>query len=158
MRCYLQASKYARVVGRLSSPATHIVTLTVTEKGYRFEPSTRRLRRDDPELVADAAGRAPRTVVGQLVRGLEERWERGGEALTVLCCDNFPNNGGTLRQLVRDFCELRASAGAEELLSWIAGNVTFPATMVDRIVPAATPEDREPGAQVRWASKTKGWS
>jgi fructuronate reductase len=130
------------VVDRLSSPTTHIVTLTVTEKGYRFEPSTRRLRRDDPELVADAAGRAPRTVVGQLVRGLEERWQRGGPALTVLCCDNFPNNGGTLRQLVRDFCELRPGASAEELLSWMAGNVAFPATMVDRIVPAATPDDR----------------
>ena len=130
------------VVDRLSSPATHIVTLTVTEKGYRFEPATGRLRRDDPEVRADAAGRAPRTVVGQLVRGLEGRWQRGGPALTVLCCDNFPNNGGTLRRLVQDFCELRPGPRADELFSWMAGNVAFPATMVDRIVPAATPDDR----------------
>jgi fructuronate reductase len=127
----------------LSVPSTHIVTLTVTEKGYRFDPSTRRLRRDDPELLADAAGRPPRTVLGQLVGGLEERRQRGGPPLTVVCCDNFPRNGATLRQLVNDFCHLRTGPRAAQLRSWVTENVAFPDTMVDRIVPAATAEDRD---------------
>ena len=95
------------LVDRLSMSSTHVVSLTVTEKGYRFDPSTRRLRRDDPELLADAAGRPPRTVLGQLVSGFEERRRRGGPPLTVVCCDNFPRNGATLRDLVIDFCALR---------------------------------------------------
>jgi fructuronate reductase len=128
---------------RLSRPTTHVVTLTVTEKGYRFDPSTRRLRRDDPELLADAAGRAPRTVLGQLVSGFEQRRRHGGPPLTVMCCDNFPRNGATLGRLVSEFCQLRPGPRAEELGSWVSENVAFPDTMVDRIVPATTAEDRE---------------
>ena len=130
------------LIDRLSTSSTRIVSLTVTEKGYRFDPSTRQLRRDDPELLADVAGRPPRTVVGQLVGGFEERRRRGGPPVTVLCCDNFPRNGATLRDLVTDFCALRAGPEAEGLRSWVTENVAFPDTMVDRIVPATTDEDR----------------
>jgi fructuronate reductase len=133
----------ADLIERLSGPSTHIVTLTVTEKGYRFDPSTRRLRRDDPDLLADAAGRPPRTVLGQLASGLEARRQRGGPPLTVICCDNFPRNGRTLQQLVTDFCALRTGPSTVDLCSWVTDNVAFPDTMVDRIVPATTPEDLE---------------
>ncbi len=140
------------LVDRLSSPTTHIVTLTVTEKGYRFDPSTRRLRRDDPELLADASGRPPRTVLGQLVSGFEARWRRGGQPLTVLCCDNFPHNGATLNQLVDDFCELRRGPAPvlqdDQLRSWLTENVTYPNAMVDRIVPATTADDRDLAARL----------
>jgi fructuronate reductase len=133
---------------RMSAATTHIVTLTVTEKGYRFDPATRRLRRDDPELEADAAGRPPRTVIGQLVNGFERRRQRGSPALTVLCCDNFPHNGATVAQLVTDFCGLLNPSRAERLRSWVFENVAFPNTMVDRIVPATTPADRHLALQL----------
>ncbi len=133
---------------RMSAATTHIVTLTVTEKGYRFDPATRRLRRDDPELEADAAGRPPRTVIGQLVNGFERRRRRGSPPLTVLCCDNFPHNGATVAQLVADFCGLLNPSGAERLRSWVVENVAFPNTMVDRIVPATTREDRHLALQL----------
>jgi fructuronate reductase len=130
------------VTDRLAHPGTRIVTLTVTEKGYRFDSATGRLRDDDPEVRADAAGRPPRTVIGQLVGGLEARWQRGSPSITVLCCDNLPHNGDTLGQLVSDFCGLRLGLGADALKSWVSENVSFPNTMVDRIVPAATDDDR----------------
>jgi fructuronate reductase len=131
-----------KVTDRLARPETRVVTLTVTEKGYRSDPSTGRLRDDDPEVLADAGGRPPRTVVGQLVRGLEARWRRGSPSLTVLCCDNLPHNGDTLRGLVGDFGDLSLGSDAARLASWALDNVTFPNTMVDRIVPATTDEDR----------------
>lgn len=134
------------VTDRLADATTRIVTLTVTEKGYRLGPSTGRLRVDDPEVQADAAGRPPRTVVGQLVGGLEARRRRGSPSLTVLCCDNLPHNGDTLGQLVSDFCELRRSSQAGRLPSWVSENVSFPNTMVDRIVPATTDDDRREAA------------
>ena len=97
-------------------------------------------------MQADAAGRPPRTVVGQLVGGLEARRRRGSPSLTVLCCDNLPHNGDTLGQLVSDFCELRRSSQAGRLPSWVSENVSFPNTMVDRIVPATTDDDRREAA------------
>ena len=137
------AEQTEELMDRMSRPTTHIVTLTVTEKGYRFDPSTRRLRRDDPELLADATGRPPLTVLGQLAGGFEQRRRRGSPPLTVLCCDNFPHNGATLGQLVSDFCDLYPQPQSGRLRSWVTENVAFPNTMVDRIVPATTSQDRD---------------
>ena len=114
---------------RIADPAVRIVSLTVTEKGYRHDPATGRLRHDDPEIGLDLAGREPHTVIGRLVRGLAAR-----EApVTVLCCDNLTANGQTLRALVEEYCE----RGGVRL----GCEVSFPDAMVDRIVPATTPDD-----------------
>jgi fructuronate reductase len=59
-----------------------------------------------------------------------------------VCCDNLTDSGGTLRGLVDDFCGLLPPAARAGLVSWIAANVTFPSTVVDRIVPATTEIDR----------------
>ncbi len=115
--------------GRIADPDVKIVSLTVTEKGYRHDPATGRLRLDDPEIGLDLTGREPRTVIGRLVRGLARR-----EApITVLCCDNLTNNGATVRGLVEEFAE---RAGVR-----IRCETAFPSTMVDRIVPATTSAD-----------------
>jgi fructuronate reductase len=121
-----------------------VVTLTVTEKGYRHDPATRRLRLDDPEIAADLAGRAPRTVVGQLAAGIAARARADAGPLTIVCCDNLPSNGATLRGLVEQYAEHHDRRG--ELSNWIARSVRFPATMVDRIVPATTGADRAEAA------------
>jgi fructuronate reductase len=129
----------AEVVARMADPAVRITTLTVTEKGYRHDPATGRLRGDEATR-ADAAGGPPRTVVGQLVRGLQARMTADAGPHTVLCCDNLASNGRTLSRLVGDFLDLMG--GAEPLRAWIAEGVSFPNTMVDRIVPATTDADR----------------
>lgn len=114
---------------RIADPAVRIVSLTVTEKGYRHDPATGRLRIDDPEIRLDLTGREPRTVIGRLVRGLSRR-----EApVTILCCDNLSANGATLRGLVEEYAE---RAGVK-----ITCETAFPSTMVDRIVPATTAAD-----------------
>jgi fructuronate reductase len=130
------------VVRRLAATATKVVTITVTEKGYRCDPATGRLARYDPEIVADATGRPPRTVVGQLVGGLRARRQGDNGPLTVVSCDNLPRNGDTVAALVADFCDLLPSPGADDLREWVQANVSFPNTMVDRIVPAPTDADR----------------
>ncbi|MBQ0895729.1 mannitol dehydrogenase family protein [Micromonospora sp. U56] len=129
------------VVDRIADPAVRVVTLTVTEKGYRRDGAGR-LDRSDPEVAADLAGRAPRTVVGQLVRGLQRRSAGAAGPVTVLSCDNLVGNGEVLRGLVHDFLDALAEAEAGGLADWIAASVRFPSCMVDRIVPATTDEDR----------------
>ncbi|MBV9465176.1 MAG: mannitol dehydrogenase family protein, partial [Solirubrobacterales bacterium] len=128
-----------RVTARIAAPATTLVTLTVTEKGYRHDPASNRLRLEDREIAADLAGEPPRTVIGQLVAGLERRRRDTGEPLTILCCDNLPSNGRVLEGLVHEFVARREDA--DELAGWIDRRVRFPSTMVDRIVPASTRGD-----------------
>src|ERR1022692_3151070 len=134
----------AAVTARIAQPEVSIVSLTVTEKGYRHDPATGRLRLRDPEIAADLAGRPPRTVIGQLTAGLAARSAAGAEPVTVLCCDNLPANGPTVRGLVLAYAQGYAAGNADAaaLPYWIGARVAFPATMVDRIVPAASDADR----------------
>lgn len=128
------------VLDRIADPAVSLVTLTVTEKAYRLDPATHRLRTDDPQVRADAAGRTPATVVGRLVAGLRRRRRADAGPLAVVSCDNLSENGTLLRRAVGDYCTLLPHG--EELVGWISESVTFPSTMVDRIVPATTDADR----------------
>ena len=128
----------AALIANLAAPETRIVSLTVTEKGYCHDPATGRLKADHPDIVHDLANPdAPRSAVGILVAGLERRRAAGLGPFTALSCDNLPHNGGVLRGLVRDFAALSDDA----LAGWIEANGAFPATMVDRIVPATTDAD-----------------
>lgn len=121
------------LLARLADPGVRIVTLTVTEKGYCLSPASGALRRDDPGIVHDLAEpRAPRTAPGLLVEGLRRRRAAGIAPFTVLCCDNMPDNGQRTRQAVVSLAEAQ-DAG---LAAWIATEVAFPCSMVDRIVPA----------------------
>ena len=130
---------------RIAHESTALITLTVTEKAYRRDPATDRLRLDDLDIAADLEHGTSRTVIGQLVQGLERRRRTCGAPITVVCCDNLPKNGRVLASLVREFVE--HLTGADALQEWITRAVRFPATMVDRIVPATTAEDCEAAAR-----------
>jgi len=127
---------------RIADPATRIVTLTVTADGYLLEPSTGRLQTHHPDIRHDleTAGR-PVSVVGTLAAGLRLVREAGGVPPVVLSCDNLASNGRTLRQAVLDYADMMP--GGEALSGWIARNVRFPETMVDRIVPVPNEADAE---------------
>jgi fructuronate reductase len=134
------------LLDRIADPNTALISLTVSEKAYRHDPATNHLRLDDAGIVADLENGTTRTVVGQIVHGLERRRRENGAPITVLCCDNLPSNGPVVAGLVREFVE--RLSGGEALEEWIAAAVRFPATMVDRIVPATTDEDRASAARV----------
>ncbi len=123
----------AEVLAVLSAPATRIVTLTVTEKGYGIDRATGGIDPAHPAIAADlSAPDAPQGVVGLLVWALGQRREAGVPPFTVLCCDNLPENGKMLRALLVDF----ARHAAPGLVDHISNEVAFPCTMVDRITPA----------------------
>jgi fructuronate reductase len=123
----------------LTDPDVKIVTLTVTEKGYCYDPASAALDEAHPDIAYDLANPArPRTAPGFLVEALRRRREAQEDAFTVLCCDNLPHNGRTVRAIVTRFAALRDPA----LAGYIANEVAFPSTMVDRITPATTDADR----------------
>lgn len=128
------------LLGRMAAPSTRIVTLTVTEKGYFLNPATGELRLDDPMVAGDIASpQQPRTAPGLLVEALARRHAAGIVPFVVLSCDNMPHNGQRTRMAVVRLAEQRST----ELARWIAEQVAFPSSMVDRIVPAMTDADFE---------------
>jgi fructuronate reductase len=127
-----------QVRARLAARDTRIVSLTVTEKGYCHSPATGRLDASHPDIVHDLANPAtPRSVPGLLVAALDGRRRAHGAPLTVLCCDNLPQNGALVAGIVVALASLRDPSLAE----WIGREIAFPSTMVDRIVPATTADD-----------------
>lgn len=138
---FVGAEQPERVVSHLADPAIRIVTLTVTENGYSYSAATERLDLDAPALRADLAGGAPRTTIGQLARGLQAR-AGSGAPLSVLSCDNLASNGTHTEKLVREFLHALPAGEGEETLAFLDRAVTFPSSMVDRIVPATTDELR----------------
>ena len=126
------------LVARIADPRVSVVTLTVTEKGYCHDPASGRLDFAHPDIVHDVAHPdLPLSAVGLLVAALDARRLRGAGAVNVVCCDNLPHNGRVLAGLVNELAWRREPA----LADWIAAQVAFPGTMVDRIVPATTEAD-----------------
>ena len=132
------AAEPAALIERMSDPAVHVVTLTVTEKGYRHDPVTRRLRLDDPDVRADLTSPTPRTVPAVLAVAMARRASAGAGPLTVISCDNLHDNGALLRALVAEYAD---AAGLRVDLDGPAAMASFPSTVVDRIVPATTAAD-----------------
>lgn len=121
----------------LIDPAVRIVTLTVTEKGYGIDRAGRGPDWSHAAVVADLASPdAPSGVLGLLVAALRTRRAAGTAPFTVLSCDNLPENGALLRDGVVGF----ARRLDPPLADWIAAEVAFPSSMVDRITPAVTAE------------------
>ena len=123
----------------LSCGKIRIVSLTITESGYYIDAATGEFAADHPEMVRDAKSpETPASLFGVIVKALKARRDGGIDPFTVLSCDNLPGNGDITRQTVLGL----ASLSDPELADWIAACVSFPNSMVDRIVPATTDRER----------------
>lgn len=112
-----------------------IVSLTVTEKAYGIT-SDGSLDVRHPMIAHDLSQISkPKGVVGLISAALWQRYREGQKPFTVLSCDNLSHNGAKLRQAVLEFARL---AYEPDFVAWIAEQVCFPSTMVDRITPAST--------------------
>jgi fructuronate reductase len=129
-----------QLMAAMTNPGIRIVSLTVTEKGYCHNPSTGHVDPQHPDILHDIQNPdAPRSAPGLIVRAIAVRKALGIAPFTVLSCDNLPANGETTARVVTGFAELVD----RDLTRYIEDNVSFPSTMVDRIVPATTDADRE---------------
>jgi fructuronate reductase len=130
----------AELVSVMAQPNIKIVSMTVTEKGYCHDPATGNLNIFHPDIQHDLKNLdQPKSAIGFLVAALNARYKAGVKSFTVLSCDNLPNNGEVLEKVVVQFAE----AFSRELADWIRANTCFPSTMIDRIVPATTDQDRQ---------------
>jgi len=137
------ADEHEAYLGHLARPEVAVVTVTVTEAGYLRGPDGH-LRADDEVLAADLAAlredprRPVRSLPARLLAGLLARHAAAAGPVTVLSCDNLPENGVATRTVVHDLAALVDPS----LTHWLDSDVDFASSMVDRITPAATEEDR----------------
>lgn len=125
------------ILRAMTRPHTAIVSLTVTEKGYCTDAASGQLDLNNPLIQHDLAHPAtPKSAIGYIVEALRLRREQGLAAFTVMSCDNVRENGHVAKVAVLGLAQARDP----QLAAWIEAHATFPCTMVDRIVPAATPE------------------
>lgn len=129
----------AALVAQMADTNIKIVSLTITEKGYCHDPATGNLNLNHPDIIHDLQNLdKPVSAIGFLVAALQQRFNNNQKAFTLLSCDNLPNNGEVLEKVVSQFAE----KVSPEFAQWIKANATFPCTMIDRIVPATTDDDR----------------
>jgi fructuronate reductase len=109
----------------LTATTTRLVTLTITEKGYDLPPADL----EHPERPASAPG---------LLALALHRWRASGQAPPVVAAlDNVSANGTELRARVLQV----AGRLRPDLSSWIEDEVSFPNSVVDRMVPASRQRD-----------------
>ncbi|GGO25126.1 mannitol dehydrogenase family protein [Deinococcus humi] len=129
-----------KVIETLAAPATRIVSLTVTEGGYSLNNATGEFDPTGADIAHDLQpGAVPRSVFGLITEGLRRRRERGIPPFTVMSCDNIQGNGHVTQAVLSAFARLKDA----QLGAWIAREVAFPNSMVDRITPMTTDGDRE---------------
>ena len=140
------------VIERLADPATRIVSLTITEGGYGIDDLTGSFNPHAAGIAEDLrTGATPRSAFGLLAAGLARRRSAARDPFTIVSCDNLEGNGSLAREALIAFTSLLDPG----LSGWIADEVRFPNSMVDRITPATTDEDRQEvrarfGVEDRW--------
>ncbi len=124
-----------KAIEKMAGPDIRIISLTITEGGYNFDPYTGEFNFKDPGIQHDLLyPEFPVTVFGYLTSALRLRSERGGTGLTILSCDNIQHNGEMAKKTLLAFL----SEADPALKEWVSSNVSFPNSMVDRITPGTT--------------------
>ncbi len=123
---------HAGLVDAIAAPTTQIVSLTVTEGGYPIDDATGAFDADSPNASSTSA-------FAIIAAGLANRMRNGGGPITIMSCDNIMSNGNATRTATMGLVDTIGT----ELASWVADNVSFPNSMVDRITPATADTDRE---------------
>ena len=139
----VRPADWERMRSYFESPDLRLVTVTITEKGYATHGAD---GSPLPEVAADmAAGpSAPGSAMGIVASLLASRYEAGAAPIALVTTDNFSQNGKRFRGSVLAVARAWADAGLVPagFLDYAAdeGRVSFPWTMIDRIVPNPSPE------------------
>ena len=136
---YLEQDR-SKVMQRLLSESTKIVTLTITEKGYCTNGNGV-LDLTNSAIKHDIAyPDNPSSAIGLLVNAISARRQQCIQPLLVISCDNVTENGRKLQSAIMQFCQ---AINNDDLAAYIQDHVEFPCTMVDSITPATDDDLRE---------------
>ncbi|WP_062132618.1 mannitol dehydrogenase family protein [Demequina aestuarii] len=147
------------VLQQMADPAVRIVSLTITEGGYGIDDATGDFSPPDEATREDMEGTGtPSSAFGLISEALRRRRDNGVAPFAVVSCDNVQHNGSVARKALIAV----AHAREPELARWIADEVSFPNSMVDRITPGTTEETRRAvasdiGLEDRWPVRAESF-
>ena len=134
------SEKRQEIIEKIASPATTLVTFTVTEGGYNIDDTTGEFLLDNPSIQADLKNPSePQTFYGLLYAALKQRRDAGITPPDLLSCDNVEMNGSVLKKGMLAYTEQLDP----EMARWMEEQIAFPNAMVDRITPVTSEADRE---------------
>ena len=124
-----------KAIIRVADEKVSLITLTVTEGGYFYDKESGKPNIKEEFVQWDLKNpENPKSAPAFLASVLKRRYDENKKPLTIMCCDNLPENGKVLESCVQFFCQEHFP----EILSWVEDNISFPSSMVDRIVPGTT--------------------
>lgn len=131
------------IMQALTSPHTQLVTLTITQKGYCYDPIHDALDIAHPEIQLDInAPHNADTAIGLLAWAIFQRKRLGLQPLTLLSCDNMPANGKVLQRVLGNYIEhVQSDLGDHELLRHFLDRYACPCSLVDRDTPPVRAAD-----------------
>lgn len=134
-------TEFDAFINKFCEDELKIVSLTITEKGY-CNNTDWQLDINNEKIQHDLNNKdeIPLTGIGVLAKGLRARMLKGSSPITIMSCDNIPENGHVLKNILLKFIEL---SNDFELIDYIAKNIKFPCSMVDRITPITTEDKKE---------------
>ena len=145
IRCLVDAhdgADVARFLDLVGNPDVSVITLTITEAGYRRR-SDGSLDTASPDVATDISALrtgdecAVRTAPGRLLAAIRARAAVGLRPLALVSCDNLIDNGSTLARVVADLADAVGGDNAALVTA-----TSFVHTMVDRITPHTTDVER----------------
>lgn len=129
-----------KIINKIADKDIKIITLTITEGGYNIDKVNGEFILTSPMIQNDLeVNNKPKTVFGYVAAGLKKREYLGNGPITILSCDNLQHNGKICSKAFLSFIKAQDT----ELYKWVEKNVTFPTSMVDRITPAVSSNDKD---------------
>ncbi len=129
-KVYLYGNE-ARLREIFENPSLQMVSFTITEKGYALYDAKGELL---PDIAADLAGtpETAKSYMGKLTALLCARYRKNKAPLAMVSMDNCSHNGDKLKAAITCFAN---AWGGEGFRAWLAGSVSFPWSMIDKITP-----------------------
>ena len=137
----------------MANPGMKIVSLTITEFGYRVPLNSGDFKFIERALNGEMDCETPYpedmekpSTFGIICAAAAARFERGQRPFTLMSCDNLPHNGDVCKRRMTSAAEELVCAGLcsvslDEFVVWLQNEVRYPSTMVDRITPATSWDD-----------------
>ncbi len=137
------------LVATISNPDIALVTLTITEAGYRVGADLECDLTDarvifDLGIFAGKTDAEPVTTLGRLALALEARRVAEAGPIAIVPCDNMPSNGLVVRNVLSRFA---AEMGVASL-GYFENQVSYVTTSIDRITPKTTQRDIDDVARI----------
>jgi len=131
-----RGSEWRKIRQYASAPSLQMISITCTESGYQVSEE------DIKKAITNGPSRAVHPMA-QVASSLYSRFRHCDEGVACVSFDNMAHNGARFKEAVLKIANAWQSSNRliGDFVNYLhSGKVTFPGTMIDRVVPGPTPD------------------